>query len=362
MSRLSKTKRALFALAAVVIVLGVMEAALRVAGFRYQSTMSYMEFNFPEPHTLHKIFTPDETLLWKMRPGYRMGEGFPPLNRQGFRGAEFKRDKEENVFRVACLGDSVTFGGVEASFPALLEEYLEENLEMPVEVMNFGVPGYSSFQGRKLAGEVLEKYRPDAVVVLFGWNDHWLAKGFSDHRQKTGPPAASPVLEPVSRSRVYQLINRMAAALGSDKKRPLVLRVPPDNFKANISAILSRAESKGAKVILATAPSAIETGKVPDYLVHNRFIKNEQDLKPLHSKYNRLVRELAGEKDIPLADLDLIFRKRDVTSLFDEPEQDIIHPNSKGYGIMAREIGKTILTNGLYKNSERPLESDGRSP
>lgn len=362
MSGLSKTKRALFALAAVVIVLGVMEGALRIAGFRYQRTMSYMEFNFPEPHTLHKIFTPDQELLWKMRPGYRMGEGFPPLNRQGFRGADFEQRKGEGMFRVACLGDSVTFGGVEATFPELLEEHLEEGLGMPVEVMNFGVPGYSSFQGRKLAEEVLEKYRPDAVVVLFGWNDHWLAKGYSDHRQRTDPPAAGRLLETAGRSRVYQLISRAAAAFASDEERPLVLRVPPDNFKANISAICSLAESRGTKVVLATAPSAIETGKVPDYLVHNRFIKNEQDLKPLHGKYNRLVRELSNEKNIPLADLDLIFRRGDVTSLFDDPEQDIIHPNSKGYGIMAREIGKTILTNELYKNSERPLESDGRSP
>ncbi len=344
MSRVSTSKRILFALFALVLLPGAIEGLLRVIGFRYQRTMAYMEFNFPEPHTLHNIFQPDKDLLWKMRPGYRMGEGFPPLNEQGFRGREFKKEKPPELFRVACLGDSVTFGGVEASFPQLLEKYLRDNIEAPVEVMNFGVPGYSSFQGRKLAEKVLDKYRPDAVVILFGWNDHWLAMGFSDHEQEMDRRRGG-LVEALRKVRLYQLVNRAVAALCQQEKKPLVLRVPPEKYEANLKAMAAKAKQTRAAVILATAPSAIETGRMPPYLVHNWFVKSRSELKTLHEKYNRIVRETARQKDLPLVDFVPVFRKHGVKSLFEDPANDIIHPNATGYELMAREIGRTVLQN-----------------
>ncbi|MFO8055983.1 MAG: SGNH/GDSL hydrolase family protein [bacterium] len=352
MSRLSKTKRALFALALLALVLFALEAALRVAGFRYQRNVSYMQFNFPEPHTLHNIFKPDPELLWRMRPGYRMGEGFPPLNEQGFRGPEFVEKKSDNVFRVACLGDSVTFGGVEASFPALLERFLKKRLKETVEVMNFGVPGYSSFQGKKLAGRVLTKYDPDAVVILFGWNDHWLAQGFADHEQKMEEAPLAGVVETLRKARLYQLMARLAAAFAKPKDKPLVPRVPPGRYEKNLADMTKRAKENGAVVVLATSPSALPSGEMPSYLVENRFVKSGEKLKKLHENYNRIVKKLARQEGLRLADLDLIFRNRDVTSLFEEPENDIIHPNPQGYRLMAREIGKAVLKSRQEEKSE----------
>jgi len=80
---------------------------------------------------------------------------------------------------------------------------LEENSPgRAFRVGNFGVPGYSSFQGLQLLTHEVLEAKPDAVVVLFGWNDHWRVQGFSDHEQKMeGNPALIAWRDALSRLR-----------------------------------------------------------------------------------------------------------------------------------------------------------------
>ncbi|MFA5155920.1 MAG: SGNH/GDSL hydrolase family protein [Candidatus Omnitrophota bacterium] len=116
----------------------------------------------------------DPVLLFRINPGFEWDR----INPQGFRDARiYKKEKDGGIFRIACLGDSTTFGsGVKwnNSYPKCLERMLNAgNDGGRYEVFNFGVPGYTSFQGLKLLQSEVIGYQPDVVIMNFAWNDLW---------------------------------------------------------------------------------------------------------------------------------------------------------------------------------------------
>lgn len=318
------------------------EVFLRVLGFQYQRSLSYMQFNFPNPRELHQIFEPDPVLLWRMRPGFNFGQGFPPLNGEGFRGPAFIRKKAGRIFRIACLGDSVTFGRPEAEYPGLMAKRLSGRLPRPVEALNFGVPGYSSWQGRQLLGSVLRDYHPDLVILLFGWNDHWRARGFPDKMQIPAPQPGR-LLSTLRRLRLYQLLNRLAV-LAREKISPPspLLRVSPDDYRENLRAMIRACRRQGVRAILATAPSGLGLAPLPDFFTYLEFVGAPEDVGTLHREYNQIVRNLAAEEAVPLADLDRFFVERGLPNFFDQPDKDIIHPNTAGYQLMAEALAGIV--------------------
>jgi hypothetical protein len=95
-------------------------------------------------------------------------------NELGLRGEPAAPAKTAGTFRVLVVGDSFAFGfGVEdeESFPALLETRLDTRFERPVEVLNAGVPGWSTdhyLLFLRTRGFALE---PDLVVLAIMEND-----------------------------------------------------------------------------------------------------------------------------------------------------------------------------------------------
>lgn len=102
-------------------------------------------------------------------------------NSAGFRDRERTIDKRPGVYRIACLGDSFTFGqGVKVAdrFTDILERRLNERLREPrqAEALNFGVCGYATWQQRKLYDAVAHRYQPDVVLVSMVNNDNMSPK------------------------------------------------------------------------------------------------------------------------------------------------------------------------------------------
>ena len=60
---------------------------------------------------------------------------------------------------------------------------------LKVEVVNGGIPGYTSYQGRLFLETVLSDVKPDMLLCMYGWNEHWAAgKGTQDSMMKMPAP------------------------------------------------------------------------------------------------------------------------------------------------------------------------------
>jgi len=105
------------------------------------------------------------------------------LNADGYRSAPMTEARRPGVLRIACLGDSWTFGmnvDQDRTYPSRLQALLERaSPSQGVEVMNFGVLGYSSFQGLQLLKQRVLDLHPQVLLIGFGMNDSEVA-GYRD--------------------------------------------------------------------------------------------------------------------------------------------------------------------------------------
>lgn len=174
------------------------------------------------PHILalnHGIFriSDNPRLRYELAPN--AVDGKTRISSAGLRDHEFSLAKPPGVFRIACIGDSITFGfglPVADSYPKRLEGLLNVCCAAPgrrYEVMNFGVPGYNLKEiAETLRSRVLD-YRPDFVVYGYCLNDpqecsleflKLLADLTEAGREFVAPAQASRFLE--THSRLWRLI------------------------------------------------------------------------------------------------------------------------------------------------------------
>jgi hypothetical protein len=124
------------------------------------------------------LYLPDEKIGWVHRPGvsghwYSEGYSAVRINTAGLRGPEVSAEKPEGTVRIAVLGDSFTEAlqvSERDSFPKILERGLSGCGRRPlakVEVLNFGVSSYGTFQEYLMLHERVWRFNPDIVIVAF---------------------------------------------------------------------------------------------------------------------------------------------------------------------------------------------------
>lgn len=125
----------------------------------------------PSPTVDHGLYVddPDPDLCWRLRAGVRYTGGNGEevaVNSHGLRDPERPRDKPPGVRRVLVLGDSFTFGsavGQEEPYSRRLEGLLGPG----VQVVNGGVPRYSTVQEQRWLVVHGLAWEPDALVLGF---------------------------------------------------------------------------------------------------------------------------------------------------------------------------------------------------
>ena len=272
------------------------ELGLRAAGFRH---VSGVQFGYPTPEEFWEL-VPDERLFWTLPPDPAPQLG-PPVNSLGFLGPEPLEAAPAGAVRLVVLGDSCSQQGYPESYPDLLAAELHGR-GIAVDLVNLSMAGYSTHQGRVLAESALPELAPDLVLVWYGWNDHWQAYGAPDAGKR-----GSLRRERLYRaSRLLQGLRRLseAAGLGAGAPRLELTRVPLDDYRANLTAIVRAAREAGAEAVLVTAPTSHRRLGVPAYLVDEGFAPSAEAVVERHLEYARATREVAAAEGAPLADLD----------------------------------------------------------
>jgi len=351
--RLTRRRKVLFAVAAVLIVFALAEAVLRAFDFTF--ALTDLRSRFPgAAFARYSQKHPD--WFWELKPLMVMGDDRRGLtyeiNRLGFRGVrEWLPKKPKDTLRVLCLGDSCTFG-LGVRFEDCYTVRLEALLNAPgasrrFEVLNAGSPGYSSYQGWRILEKQLVDFEPDVVTFYFGKNDAEAAFAYSDKDQNA--LRAFRLRVALDKSRVYQLCSWLVAIemravarirgvtyRATDEKtwqqvnkglRPGLVRVSHDEFVENARSIIALGRRRGFNVVLLTYPYATP----PDEEAWRRHHP-----LPLIPAYSARLRELAEQENVPLVDLERVLARSNDPTVF--LKRDPIHPSPKGHELVAQQL------------------------
>lgn len=184
----SRLRKVALCLAALPASLLLAEATVRVLGLQAM----------PLPEGFGGTIWPvaDPLLLFENRPDgkrvitYRDAHDAAPhvvehrTNSQRFRGPEVAHEKPPGVLRIACLGDSHTFGyGVPEgeTWPDHLRS-LADHARCPVEVMNCGVNAYGTLQEVLWFERRVAEFDPDVVLLQYFVNDVAIREGMGKEK------------------------------------------------------------------------------------------------------------------------------------------------------------------------------------
>jgi lysophospholipase L1-like esterase len=241
-------------------------------------------------------------------------------NSLGMRGPELRDD---GSLRILALGDSCTMGwkvGQEEAYPAALQSILDARPDGPrVQVLNAGVPGYTSHQGLAYLREVGLALDPDVVIIAFGWND---AMRMGDVVEQIETENRRM---PLIRIDDWLLINSHFYSWARnelDRSRPTerrAHRVSLEQSRRNLNAMATLASERGARIIFV---SFIGTKKSMDHRL--------------------AIEGAAADQKAPLI-------------TYDGELLDLVHPTADGYRWLAERIAETLDERGyLVAAGDRP--------
>jgi lysophospholipase L1-like esterase len=339
--RISARKQALFSLIMLLLVLGAIEASVRV----YHAVRNVGSGD-PEPRG---YVVDDSQAGYSLKPGYT-GGGIR-INSLGFRGPEISRDKPPGVQRMVALGDSATFGPSEeeCAYPFLLPDLLGQRR---VEVINAGVEGYRSDRALVHLSRDVLPLRPDVVTVFIGWNDLYQTDPAVESDQLS--LRASPLTRLLTLSDAAQTFRRLfflrfetQRADTQDGPAPVLASYQPAGYAERLREIIDTARGGGARVLVFTWPTILADDMTPQAVakVHYPPYTNRlADLKALYARYQDTLRQVAAEEQVPVVDNAAVFTG-DKAPYF----LDTAHFTCQGQAMVARNVADALLATGSVR-------------
>ena len=340
-----------------VLGLATLEGGLRLAGFSREAAPVVLRFGYPNPREMVDLFRPDPRLFWRFRPGSVFDAGGKvAINAAGYRGPLPLVERAATGRRLAVLGDSVAFGGATA-WPHELAVLLGEAWPgRQVEVLNFGVPGYTVIQGERQYTDDVRPLRPDVVILAYGWNDHWLAAGgLPDHQRSFPSPARARLSLFLARLRLVQALNGLlpaGAGYSPAAAAPARRRVPPDIFRLRLENLARRARADGARVLVLGLPSALSAAAFPPYLVDMGFARDAESALADHAAYRAAAAGAAQAAGAMYLDLQSVMDAARAGRTGTFFSADGIHPNAAGQEILA--VALLPVLEALVTGEEQP--------
>jgi len=292
------------------------------------------------------------------------------INEDGWRGRRAAVDHSPEVFRIACIGDSVMFGygvGDDETFPVILERLLNEHCagqDRRFEVLNFGVTGYNAAQAAETLRTRVLGCRPDVVIYGYCLNDpseysYELAgllrrvTSAEYHYYQAWTQRGARVL---ARSRVFLLLRYAWESCGQAGARTALPEAGPRRFEIRrgnhrdyyralheLPEYWSRIPAAMHQIAASTRP-----GAAPVYVTIYPVLQDLEDY-PLTDAHDRVRRAAEAEG---LHVLDLTASLADAArALAESLAVDRLHPSAPGYTVAALATMNQLISDGHVEPS-----------
>jgi len=367
------------AVAVLVVLLLCAEMVLRFGPWEIEPALRLDYETFVAVKVDHKgafryIYMRDNDLFWKGRPDTkwtgRVGHDIPAeMNSHGFRQREFSLAKPASTLRIACLGDSRTFGlGVweKETYPRQLEGLLRARHpgHTEIEVLNLGVMGYSMFQGWISLNINAPLMQPDVVTFAFGFNDMMPAKHPDSVYYENGHSGLGKLRQFLCKSKLFvvyeMLVLRVTREL-TKKPEPHVLKGQEDMYEeigcAQIGGELKienrRVSDDQYEELLVKAIDFCKSRSIlpivisiPQRSLHKPYLQAPK----YHELMNRVC-DKCGVKVIDLlpACMECINSgpEEEISERVEQLLLGVCHPAPHGHSLIAEEIAKQLESLGV---------------
>jgi len=368
----SLAARILVALASTLLALFLAEVVVRAAGIG------------PVFHVvLHEVFElSDNPVL-----GYELRAGAPDgdfsINDAGFRDRAFPREKPAHTYRIAVIGDSLTYGFAcpqDVTYPKQLERLLNGYARPGAprfEALNFGVTGYNVTQIVERLRVLGLRYEPDLILYGYALNDpqefSYEKETLEDLRDESEKRFHATLRRSTARalsgSRLFLLAWHAVSAPDSSPEPRLWGQIDPviaafarGDRRGQYFRALHAAEGPRRRLdrgLAEFADLAQETGSSAAMALLPVFLEEEPEGYPLRDVH-QLVAQRATARGLRVVDLQPIFElARSRHGL--EVAHDPIHPSVLGHRIAAAALLWWIVDSGLLPDGviDRARLEDG---
>ncbi|APZ95676.1 GDSL-type esterase/lipase family protein [Fuerstiella marisgermanici] len=154
---------------------------------------------------------------------------------------------------------------------------------------------------------------PDLVTVYFGWNDHWLARGYPDNQQRPQSKMHNSSRDYLAGLRTYQFFQWGLSGVATSTRDEF--RVGLNDYELNLRRMEVGCSGKGIPIWCLNAADAFEFG-LPEYLRTSGEVNDPTQVELLHDSYNSVVRRVAEDTNAPCLDVAMEFAAMDKRMLF----------------------------------------------
>lgn len=300
-----------------------------------------------EPRLKFENLTDSEQhVVYRDRKGAVVRDVLSRVNRQGFRGREVSEAKPEGTFRIACLGDSHTFGygvGEGESWPSVLEAALRaRSAGARFEVMNCAVNSYDAEQSLAQLELRIERFHPDLVLLGFFVNDTAIY-GVPSPPEQERPTWIMKLTHPHRKGFVRWLrehsrfVDLVADGIFNRDSLEYFSRSRSDLFGEDYEGwIRVRASLARTHQRLAAERTGFVVLLLP-FLV-------EEDGHLGSTRAMGIVRDYCASASIPCVDLEPAFEGRDLASLRVNPRD--FHAGAEAHRILGERIARELESSG----------------
>lgn len=280
-------------------------------------------------------------------------------------GGATTKTKQDDVFRIVCLGGSTTFGTCSdqyTNYPAQLKALFNQvysNCEKRVEVINAGTMGYNSWHSLLRAQNELDTMQPDLYLVMDGLNDVITSMSSNENTRdqmeiltsqvNLGSHERTSILARLNSflwcSSLYRFmhkcINRLRQGdLGN--KSDVNSHIVQFGYQNNMEALIKHARYKGIGIALINYPWIVQQNetfaeanrRVP-YGLTEKYFSYFQTGREYIAKTNQ---SIAKKWNIPLADPQPIIDTVTIGGNIHRTYCDSVHFTRMGNSIIASTV------------------------